>query len=202
MQPKSPILIIEDFLSPLECEDIISRALTRVKLDNSDFEKQKITLHDPITQNRLAERIESLSYHMEEYFGYEHREVYNIEINILPEGHKKMQPVCENSVNLNGWTRGNNKDFVCMVFLVDKHEDGMIDLDFEVSGGLLQMIKHNFSISPKRGTLVVFPGDSNFLYNFSDIEIGDLIFLKFWVSATVPYVYNRENFPGNYTNWF
>lgn len=206
MKSKSPFFVIEDFVSPLACEEILN------DLDNNipDVdEKNKVLMS--VRFNRLAEmRLmtaieEFLMPDIEQYYGFEYKGMYPFEFEWYPQGCRNNAQRCENSIKNEGnksWSRMNGKDFCGIIFLKDYRDKPPFDKEFEVNGGKLQFLNHNFSILPKRGTLVIFPGEQHFINCTSDIKIGDLDQIRFFINAATPYNYDMKKFPGNHTTWF
>ena len=102
------------------------------------------------------------------------------------------------------WKKVNDHDFCAILFLKDYQEEAPFDIDFEVYGGKLEFPTHNFSFLPKRGTLIIFPGNEYFINHTSDVYAGSLLQVRFHMVASVekPFKYNSKNFKGDYNSWF
>lgn len=205
---KSPILMFEDFVSPLLCEEIVDSCL--VEAPDTDENNQPIMnmRFNRLAELRLSEAIaEVLIPELESYYDFEYKGMHPFEIEYYPQGCKNNKQRCENSVFVatkgkKSWHRTSSKDFCAVLFLKDYRDKKPLDPYYEVMGGKLQFLNHNFSIKPKRGTLVVFPGEEHFINCTSDITYGDLHQVRFYIAATKPYIYDRHKFPGDYTTWF
>jgi len=111
--------------------------------------------------------------------------------------------VCENSHFLRGkWLRTKQRDLTGVLFLVDYQDEPPLAAEFEVYGGRLEFPQHGFGFNPKRGTLIVFPSDPHFINITTKVLIGDLFQARIQIAAKAPYIYNPQEFPGNYTRWF
>lgn len=203
MSTKSPFFIIEEFVSPLACEDIIERLDNFYPNTNADGQSEKTIKFNKLTEIRLLPAIELLIPELEKYYGFELKGITPFNFEWYPERCVTEKPRCENSEYVNKrWYRVNNHDFTGIIFLNSFQAKMPFDPDFEVSGGQLQFPNHQFSINPNRGTLVIFPGDQHFINYTSPIKVGNLNQIRFHIASKKPYVYNRANFPGDYTTWF
>lgn len=200
---RSPFLVIPDFVSPLTCEDIVDRlTLTFPEMDENNRPLKSVTANR-LSEVRLADYLDEARDFTEEYYGVSIKGVHPLQFEYYPEGCESSKPICENSIYVGSrWTRSNNKDFVGILFLSDYQEKAPFDPAFEVKGGKLQFPTHNFGFNPKRGMLVIFPGNEYFVHNTSAIDVGDLHQVKIYMTASENYVYDPRSFPGNYEVWF
>lgn len=204
MTTKSPFYIVEEFISPLMCEDIIER-LDNVSPNRDENETPILTIKtNRLTEIRILPLItEELVPALEKYYGFNYLGTLPFEFEWYPAGYKHMPARCDNSNLAKGkWYRTNEKDFVGVIFLNDYRDTPPFDPYFEVVGGKLAFPTHNFSFIPKRGQLIVFPGEQHFINSVQDVLYGNLNILKFYISAVDDYVYDPSKFPGNYEQWF
>jgi hypothetical protein len=200
---RSPFIVIPDFVSPLTCEDIVDRlAITFPDVDENGRPKKSV-MGNRLSQLRLSDYLGEVCDIVEDYYDVSLQGVQPLQFEYYPTGCPATQPLSENSIFTGGkWVRSNNKDFVGILFLSDYQDRVPFDPDYEVKGGKLQFPTHNFGFNPKRGMLVIFPGDEYFVYNTAGIDAGNLFQVKILMSADTPYVYNPNSFPGNYEVWF
>lgn len=59
-----------------------------------------------------------------------------------------------------------------------------------------------FGFEPTRGTLIFFPSAPNFVNTTISPKVGDLYQIRIQMVAMKPYIYDMNNFKGNYKNWF
>jgi hypothetical protein len=138
-----------------------------------------------------------MAYYQQAYKGTE-----RMQFEWYPEG-CTSEFVCENSEFLRQkWLRTKARDFTCILFLSDYQEKIPFEQEFEVYGGKLEFVQHKFGFNPKRGTLIVFPSDPHFINITTPILAGDLFQVRIQIAAKSPYLYNPQDFPGNYTTWF
>jgi hypothetical protein len=202
-ETRSPFLVIENFISPLTCEDIVDRIGITFPETDADGRPCKSVTANRLTEIRLADYLDESREFTEEYYGVEIKGIHPLQFEFYPEGCKASPPTCENSILAGGaWRRSNNRDFVGILFLTDYQEKAPFDPSFEVRGGKLQFPTHDFGFNPKRGMLVIFPGNENFVYSTSAVEVGDLHQVKILMTASENYVYDKRSFPGNYEVWF
>jgi hypothetical protein len=202
MKYHSPFFIVEEFISPLMCEDIVDACNFTVPTRDKDDHEIKTTVSCEVAENTIYERLLPLIPKIQEHYNLEYKGTEPIIFEWFPQG-SKGEFECGNSSHVRGkWLRTNARDLSCVLFLTDYQENTGFDAEFETYGGKLEFVQHNFSFQPQRGTLVIFPSDPHFISITSSVLAGDLFQAKFHITASKPYFYNSQNFPGNYTNWF
>ncbi len=85
---------------------------------------------------------------------------------------------------------------------MDYNDQPPFDKEFEVFGGKLEFLQHNFGFNPRRGLGVIFPSDPHFLNLTSSIEYGELYQIRFQLQTETMFLYKPEEFPGDYSVWF
>lgn len=201
-KPKSPFYVIENFVSPLTCEDIIDN----VPFVEPDVNHEGIptvsVCADDTYQDLLFRAFQPYIPKLEQYYGYQHKGTEYFEFEWLTEG--GVIPVhAENAENINNtWVQTKQRDFTCVLFLTDYNDCPPFDDDFECYGGKLEFINHQFGFNPSRGTLIIFPSDPRFCNASSQVIAGDLYQVRFHIVAKTPYVYDPKQFPGDYRTWF
>lgn len=199
---KPPFFVVEDFLSPLECEDIVNRSFFEFP-NMVNGVPVKSTTQNALSQNRILPYLEDIIPDLEEHFGFEHGGILPLTIEYYPEGCKQEGIRAENSMLKDGqWRRVNDHDFTGVIFLKDASTDRNFDDEFEVYGSSLQFPNHNFSFTPSRGRLIIFPSAPNFNNTTISPKLGDVYQVRFHLVAMDPYNYDRHQFPGNYKTWF
>lgn len=203
MITKTPFLVVEEFISPLMCEDIIDR-LNNIIPDADQNNKPLITMRaNRLSEIRILPLIKELIPQLEAHYGFEYLGTSPFDFEWYPTNFKKIPAHCENSNLVQGkWYRTNEKDFVGVIFLNDYRDRPPFDGEFEVVGGKLSFPTHNFSFVPKRGQLVIFPGSPHFINATEAIVHGELNQIRFSISAQEEYDYDPSKFPGSYKQWF
>jgi hypothetical protein len=200
--PKSPFYVVQDFLTPKQCEMIVDN----LGYYEPDLDKEG----NPIKMMRNHEESEKIVYgkfqpliaDLEKYYDFEHRGTELVTFEFLAEG-VKPEAISDNSKWVNKkWVRTKDRDFSAVLFLSDYQDDLPFDSDYEVYGGKLEFLQHKFGFNPERGTLIVYPSSPHFINAISEIVAGDLFLARFYVAATIPYLYQPADFPGNYLSWF
>lgn len=202
MSPKSPFFVMQEFASPLLCEEILDIVdFTVPNTDKNGFEVKTIKTSERAEQ-LLYERVLSLMPTIQSYYDLKHKGTEQMEFEWYPEG-SKGEFTCENSKYLRGkWLRTQARDLTAIVFLSDYQDQLPFEDDYEVYGGKLEFVQWNFGFNPMRGTLVVFPSDPHFINITTPILAGDLFQVRFHIAATLPYLFDPTKFPGDYTTWF
>lgn len=200
--PKSPFYVVQNFLSPKQCEYIVDGLGYYTPDVNIDDEPIKMMRNHEESENIVYEKFEPLIPMLEKHFGFKHRGTESVTFEYIAEG-VKPEPGCENSKWINKkWVRTKDRDFSAILFLSDYQDNLPFDSDYEVYGGKLEFLQHKFGFNPERGTLIVFPSGPHFINAFSDIIVGDLFIAKFHEAAQQPFIYQPAEFPGNYLSWF
>lgn len=202
MNSKSPFYIVDEFISPLLCEELI---------DLCDFSFPDVDINDKfIVTKKTCEKAESIIYErllllfpkLQEYYNVVHKGVEPIMFEWLVEG-CRGEIGAENSVFVQGkWVRTKQRDLTGILFLCDYQEKIPFEDDYEVYGGKLEFPQHRFGFNPRRGTLIIFPSDPHFINVTTDIFVGDLIQARIQIASQTLLLYDPTQFPGDYTSWF
>lgn len=200
--PRSPFYVVEGFLSPKVCEQIVDI----LGLYTPDVDKNGY----PIKMYRYKEDAEEIVFkqlqpcipQLMEHYGTMYQGTETIQFEFFSEG-IKPEPVCENSNYVNKkWMRTKNRDISAVLFLYEYNENPPFDSDYECYGGKLEFPQHGFSFVPQRGTLVVYPSAPHFINATSTIAFGDSVQARIHMATQMPYLYDPTQFPGDYTTWF
>ena len=202
VETKSPFYVVQDFVSPLMCEDIVDAVDFSVPDLDKDGHAVATMKTNDFAEQMIYERFLQLLPSIEEYYGIMYKGMERIQFEWLPSG-TVGEAHAENANFLRGkWLKTKPRDFTAVLFLSDYNESADYEQEFEVYGGKLEFPQHKFSFSPVRGTLVVFPSDPHFINISSTVFVGDLFQARIQVAAQNTYIYQPANFPGNYTMWF
>lgn len=200
--PKSPFFVVQDFLSPMMCEDIVDELNFTVPDVDKDGHGVLTNRTNETAEQVIYERFLQVLPEIEEYYKIEYKGMERINFEWFPQG-SVGEHHSENSNFLRGkWLRTKTRDLTAVLFLCDYNESGGFDQEFEVYGGKLEFPQHKFSFNPTRGTLVVFPSDPHFINITTPIAVGELFQARIQLAAQNMYIYNPQEFPGNYTMWF
>lgn len=200
--PKSPFKVYQHFLSPKICEYICDTiAFTDADVDN-DGKPQKMIKHNQFAEEIIFDRLQSLIPEIESYYDVKYKGMEQIMVEWFSEG-VVGKPQCENSYYLKKkWVRSLSRDLSAIVFLSDYQDTANFDSDYEVYGGKLEFPQHGFGFNPERGTLIIYPSVPHFINATSEIKAGELYQARIHISATTPFLYDPNKFPGDYKNWF
>lgn len=202
MKYKSPFYVVEEFVSPMMCEEIIDRANFTVPNTDKDGHEVKTVTTSDLAEEFVYERLMLLVPELSAYYQLQYKGTERMSFEWFPQG-SKGEFQSENSQFLRGkWLRTKARDVTCVLFLSDYSENPNFDADYEVYGGKLEFIQHRFGFNPKRGTLIAFPSDPHFINITTPIAMGDLYQVRIQLAAKTPFIYQPQNFPGNFTTWF
>ena len=202
MKYKSPFYIVEEFVSPMMCEEIIDRAnFTVPNTDKEGHDVKTVTTSDS-AEEIIYERLMLLMPELSAHYKLIYKGTERMSFEWFPEG-SKGEFQSENSQFLrHKWLRTKARDVTCVLFLSDYSESPNFDDGYEVYGGKLEFVQHRFGFNPKRGTLIAFPSDPHFINITTPIAIGDLYQVRIQLAAKTPFIYQPQDFPGNFTTWF
>jgi hypothetical protein len=203
MATKSPFLIIKNFISPLECENILTSMDISVPNSDDNDHPIKTVLRIPILQQRVWTALESYFDGIENYYGVEISELTPVDVEWYPEGCIEESQRCENSVyNGSKWHIINDYDFTIVVFLKDYNDKRDFDEDFECYGGKLNIVNHAFAFTPQRGTAIIFPSNQYFINKTESPAFGDAFQLRLNIVCEERFKYNPRDYEGNHGIWF
>jgi hypothetical protein len=204
----SPFHVVEDFISPLRCEQLIKQLALKVpdRDENGDPLKHERIVSElcgdvlselsaiaPLIERRYAAQI--VGEPLVLFQQYQENPKIPAETH-MAEGWRFLRKK---------WTKFKDIDLVGFIWLKSFHASVPLDPRFEVYGGKLEFPAYNFSLTPVRGTLVLFPATPHFVHAVSHVMLGSLEQLKVHVKLRVndmPWVYNPSQFPGTYQEWF
>lgn len=201
-QSKSPFFVVEEFLSPLTCEEIVDD----LELYVPDYDLQGKPLKVSKTHEASAavvyDRLTQLIPTIETYYGVKYKGTEDILFEWFT-AESKGSLLCENSSYLRKkWVKTRNNDLTALLFMSDYQPKVPFDNEYEVYGGKTEFPQHNFSFNPQRGTLVVFPSSPHFINITSEVYAGDLYQVRLHITTQAPFLYMPEAFPGDYKVWF
>ena len=199
---KSPFYVIEEFVSPRMCEDIVDSCdFLAANRDKEGHEIKTVKTNDQ-AESMIYERLLGILPELQAHYQILYKGTERVQFEWFPEG-SRGDFSCENSEFLRGkWLRTRQRDLTGVLFLSDYQDNIPFDGEFECYGGKLEFAQHKFGFNPQRGTLVVFPSAPHFINNTTEILAGDLFQARIQIAAKTPFLYNPEAFPGNYTSWF
>jgi hypothetical protein len=202
VEPKSPFYVVEGFLSPMMCEDIVDALEFTVPDLDKDMHPVETLKTSEAAEQVIYERFLQLVPMLEEYYGLMYKGMEQVQFEWFPSG-ATGEMHSESSNFLRGkWLKTKQRDLTAVLFLADYNESADYEQEFEVYGGKLEFPQHKFSFNPTRGTLIVFPSDPHFINITSTVFVGDLFQARIQVAAQNTYIYQPAAFPGNYTLWF
>lgn len=192
-------------MSPKICEQIVDSLGFYSPDVDGNGNSLKMYRYKEDTEITVFEHLQPLIPKIMEYYGTEgYQGTETIQFEYFAEG-IKPEPVCENSdftKRQKKWVRTKNRDISAILFLYDYNDEPPFDSDYECYGGKLEFPQHGFGFNPQRGTLIVYPSVPHFINATSMIQYGEMVQARIHIATQLPYLYNPQNFPGNYKTWF
>jgi hypothetical protein len=207
----SPFLVLEDFISPAKCEQLIAELGIKVPSLNEagDPLKHERILKDSEHALMLKQRMQEVVPRIEDRYN---AGVVGMEPPVFRQYFEDPKNPCElhgcenAAYKRKAWVKVKDVDLVGYLWLKDYGGGVPLDPRFEVYGGKLEFPAYNFSLVPQRGTLVLFPAGPHFITAVSPVLVGSLEQIKITVKLKPEegeyWVYQPSNFPGTYQEWF
>lgn len=203
---KSPFYIVQEFISPLLCEQIVD-GLNFIEPDVDEKD-------DPIVTVRNNDRFETVLFRclqqqmpdIEQYYGIQYKGTKQFEFKWYPQDCKGDPKItCENAMYSESkkvWIKNRDRDLTGIIFMSDYNSIVPFESAYEVYGGKYEFPQHNFGFNAQRGTLILYPSGPHFLNAVAPVVAGDLFLAKFHIAAKLPFIYQPSEFPGDMTTWF
>lgn len=206
MTVKSPFLVYQNFLSPKACDSILSKIQTQSPNLDTEGNPVKMERYCDDAEDIIFHKLQALIPEVEEHYGFKYRGTEKVVFQHYPEGMKGncAEPHhAENSQYLRKkWVKVRPVDITGILWLKDYNDRPPFDNGSDVFGGKLEFAAHNFSLTPQKGTLVLFPAGPHFIKAISPVLVGDLYQAKVNIGAEGVWLYQPSNFPGHFSDWF
>lgn len=189
---KSPFILLENYI-PLElCDQLIKGNRPKFPQKNSKQKPTKTPYFSQLSENRLLPYIDDLLNVAEEYYKFETEEIKQTIIEWYPTDHAPFPPEADGAPMIFGVPRDSQLiNFTILFFL-----------EAAAYGGNLEFPTHKFTLTPKAGTAIMYPSNSNFISTISGVGAGNLTLARVKVKALNGYRYNMKEYPGNFKVWF
>lgn len=191
-KPPHGIVIVEDFLTAQQCQDLLAimstRSSERLKLIDPEkstaeevvrkYDDQRITervdmsehqdILDELVRNAITDLIEpNLG---TRYDWFEQPQV----LKYQQGGYYAAHSDCENfDVDKDCWIHAIDRDLSLLIYLDDDYE-----------GGAVFFPHFDFRIRPRPGMLIYFPSDNRYLHTAEAVTSGTRHAIVSWLSAT------------------
>jgi|688.fasta_scaffold05161_9 hypothetical protein len=180
---KSPFYVVQDFLSPKQCEELVSQYQVKTPNTNltGDPVKLEKTMEPAKGQTVIMQKLREHIPLIEQHYDATYRGTESLVLTHYPEFEKAPaeQPGCENSKYIKRkWLKIKDVDLTGIIWLKEYHDSIPLDPRYEVYGGKTEFPTYNFSLVPQRGSLIIFPAYPHFVHCISPILVGDLYQIK------------------------
>lgn len=206
MTTKSPFYIIQEFVSPLLCEQMVD-SLDFIEPDTNSKDEPTLTIkRDDSFERVIYQYVQQRLPEIEAHYDVQYRGMKPVEFRWYPMNYAGDEKItCENSTYVDKrkvWVKNKDRDLTAILFLSNFNAEVPFDSSYEVYGGKYEFPQHNFGFNAERGTLIVYPSGPHFLNSVTDVKYGDLFLAKFHIATAAPFVYNPKDFPGDMRSWF
>lgn len=207
---RSPFYIQEDFISPLRCEQLIEKFALKVPDRNAEGAPLK---HHRVIPSDSCGDVRSELAAITPIIEQRYDGVFSAEPMLQFQQYFENPKVPAEPHMVDGftyqrkkWTKMKNINLVGIVWLKSYHSSVPLDPRYETYGGKLEFPSYNFSLTPVRGTLVVFPATEHFVNATSHVLLGSLEQIKITIPLQQedgsPWRYIPANYPGSFQEWF
>lgn len=200
--PKSPFFVIQNFISPKQCEIIVDDLnIFEADLDQNGNAIKMMRTHEA-GEAVIYEKLQEFVPLLEKYYDFQYRATEQVVFEYYTEG-VKTEAKCDNAKWINKkWVKTRDRDFSAVLFFSDYQNKIPFDSEYEVYGGKYEFLQHKFGFTPERGTLVIYPSGPHFINAVAEIAYGDLFLAKFHIASLSPFLYQPSEFPGDFKSWF
>lgn len=199
--PKSPFYIVQEFISPLMCEEIIDQLNFTVPDSDTSGNPIVTIKSDADYEAFLYGEFNNLKSSISAYYDRDHRATTEFSFQWYAQGSTGPMHAENAERAADKWMRVYDRDITCVLFLSDYQSQPPIDDEYEVYGGKLEFPQHGFGFNAQRGTLIAFPSDPHFINGITPIMAGNLYLVKFHIATDKPLYYDHKKFPGTYKDW-
>lgn len=198
---KSPFIVLENSISPLRCEEIVTAAdflMPDIDKFNKPIETTKIISEGNVDFKAIVGKHKS---QIEQVYGIPILDVEPTRV-VFTDSTVVPRPQCDNSTRIkNKWLQVHNRDLTVLTFLCDYNDKPPFDGDFEVYGGKIEFPSFGFGFNPVRGTSIIFPSGPHFTHVFSPVQVGEMYVAKTFITLQSTLLYSPNNFPGTWKEW-
>lgn len=201
---KSPFFVIQGLVPEQRCLEIAKELRVEPTLDE-EGNPTPMGRHNTALSHELFEYLKPNIPHITEHFGITYRGTEEFQFQQFPvtNGQPAEQPHCENAVyKRKRWIRINDRDLTGVIWLKDYADAPPFNIERHVYGGKLEFPVYNFGFQPQIGTCVIFPSSERFISVTSSIQVGELQLAKFHITGEGVWLYDPEDFPGDFRTWF
>lgn len=200
---KSPFILVENFLTKNECEDLILSLQHSIPNRDEKNYAIKTIKYNQLAEIRIMPKLDDFLDQTEPYYGFTTKDISPFNFEWYAETYKGGMLKADNALYINNkWVKSRDIDFTILIFLSDSKTTSITDTMFECFGGKLEFFNHKLTITPKAGTILMYPANDHFLNTFTEVGLGNLNCIRVEITASIPYVYNPKDFPGDYRTWF
>ncbi len=203
MSTASPFFIVENFISPKECEDITNKIRVKEPV-LVDGVPQKLERFHAECEDLLFSRLTPHIPEIEKQYDLKYKGTEKLVFQYFPVSNQIAEnPGCANSQYIRKkWVKTKDRDLTGILWLRDYQNEVPLDIRSEVYGGKLEFPQYQFSLQPKRGMLVLYPAYPNFITAISQVLVGELYCVRFNITADGLWLYDPAKFQGSWTEWF
>lgn len=201
---KSPFMVFQHVVPEDLCYKIAQDVHVVPDADRFGEPQPMARNHEP-SEAILFEYLKPLIPQLEVHYGIKYRGTERFAFQQFPvtHGQQAEPPHCQNAVyKRKKWVRINDRDLTGVIWLKDWREAPPFDLKQHVYGGKLEFPVYNFGFQPQVGTIVVYPACERFISLTTSVQVGELQLARFHICADTMWLYNPDNFPGDFRSWF
>jgi hypothetical protein len=201
---KSPFYVIQGLVPEQRCLEIAKELRVEPTLDQ-EGNPTAMGRHSTSVGLELFELLKPELPGIADHYGIKYRGTEEFQFQQFPvtNGQPAEAPHCENAVyKRKRWIRINDRDLTGIIWLKDYADAPPFNVNKHVYGGKLEFPVYNFGFQPQIGTCVIFPSSERFISLTSSIQVGELQVAKFHIAGEGVWIYNPDDYPGDFRDWF
>jgi len=201
---KSPFLVFQHAVPADVCNRIAGDVYV-VPDVNVEGEPQPMARNHLEAEELLFNYLKPVIPDIEAHFNIKYRGTERFTFQQFPVSNGKMaeQPHCQNAVyKRKKWIRINDRDLTGVIWLKDYQDEPPFDLKKHVYGGKLEFPVYNFGFQPQVGSIVIYPACERFISLTTSVLVGELQLARFNICGEGLWLYQPDNFPGDFRSWF
>lgn len=174
-------LTLNSFFKEDDCKSIIDKLRTAKVSKKHILETKSCSiLNCDYLENKLIFSLDPLIEKIEEYFNIKVDAISAFKFETYKEGYIPEKILkSDNSIYSNGkWVRYNDYDFSIIIALTEQNKSAKLKKEYDSYGGSILFPNHSIDIDMRRGDVIVFPSEPNFINYVNEIKLGNRIQIR------------------------
>ena len=206
---KSPFLTFQYLIDSDFCDKIAKTVRVQPLFNEEGVPQSNERYYEPI-ETEIFAKVQPLIPQLEKHYNFKYRGTEHLLFQQFPATGKTAEPPhCENAVfKRKKWVKVKDRDLTAIIWLKDYQETPPFDQATQVLGGKLEFPVYNFGLQAQKGTMVVYPSNERFISLTTAVLVGELQCIRLHIAGGTGedgqgvWMYQPDNFPGDFRTWF